>query len=77
MIVVESLSDDNLACPAELDELRVLELEPSSSVISSAPVRIAMSSSIRLRESPTWGGRRQAVDRTDRADTKAPARGPW
>jgi hypothetical protein len=55
MIVVESLSTTTLRARPSCESFVFSSLRPISSVITSAPVRIAMSSSIRLRRSPKPG----------------------
>ena len=55
MIVVESLSTTTFRALPSCEIFVFSSLRPISSVITSAPVRIAMSSSIRLRRSPKPG----------------------
>ena len=55
MIVVESLSTTTRRARPSCETFVFSSLRPSSSVITSAPVRIAMSSSMRLRRSPKPG----------------------
>jgi hypothetical protein len=53
------LGDDDLLGPAQQVEGDVLELEPTSSVMTWPPVRMAMSCSIALRRSPKPGPSRR------------------